>query len=68
MPSDEVAIPSRFARARPSDARSMPIIAASRNGPSLRLILIIKSVPMLPDPMIATGNSCELTTFLLMDY
>ena len=46
----------------------LPIIAASRSGPPLRLILIIKSVPMLPDPMIATGKSWDLTTFLLVDY
>ncbi len=34
----------------------MPTIAATLNGPSLRRILIIRSVPMLPDPMMATGQ------------
>ena len=34
----------------------MPTIAATLNGPSLRSILIIRSVPMLPEPTTATGQ------------
>ncbi|NIH96839.1 hypothetical protein FHU31_003829 [Mycolicibacterium fluoranthenivorans] len=34
----------------------MPTIAAMVNGPSLRMILIMRSVPMLPEPMTATGH------------
>ncbi len=42
----------RPARASPSDAGSMPTMAATCSAGDNRLILIIRSVPMLPDPMI----------------
>ena len=43
----------------------MPTIAAIVSGPSLRRILIIRSVPMLPEPMMATGQpSCVDMVFL----
>ena len=35
----------------------MPTMAPTVRGPSLRRILIIRSVPMLPEPMMATGHS-----------
>jgi hypothetical protein len=55
-PSAVVGTPIRAARARPSDAGSMPTMAPTVKGPSLRRILIIRSVPMLPEPMMATGQ------------
>src|SRR5688572_28800854 len=61
-PSTVVATPMRRARARPSDAGSMPTMAATVRGPPARLILIIRSVPMLPEPMIATW--CGMSAFL----
>src|SRR5271165_2059874 len=68
MPCEEVGTPSRLARARPSDSGSMPIIAAIVNGPAVRRILIIRSVPMLPEPMIATGNRSVFMKLLLYSY
>jgi hypothetical protein len=41
------------ARARPSEAGSMPTIAAISRCLPPRMILIMRSVPMLPEPMIA---------------
>ena len=57
IPSAVIGTPMRLARANPSESGSMPTIAPIVSGPSLRRILIIRSVPMLPDPMIATGHS-----------
>jgi len=52
-PSCVTATPMRAARARPSELGSMPTIAAISMCLPCRRILIIRSVPMLPDPMIA---------------
>src|SRR5216684_1229222 len=52
MPSGVASTPRLRARARPSLAGSMPIRAASSSC-SERRIFIIRSVPMLPEPMIA---------------
>ena len=46
--------PSAAARARPSDAGSMPTIAPISSVCDRRMTLIIRSVPILPEPMIAT--------------
>ena len=54
MPSWMVATPRRPAIARPSDCGSMPIRAATSSDSEVRMILIIRSVPILPEPMIAT--------------
>src|SRR5690606_19333124 len=55
MPSLVVRTPRRAARARPSDCGSTPTSAAISSAPLvLRRILIIRSVPILPEPMIAT--------------
>ncbi|MNR24328.1 hypothetical protein D3C85_1414010 [compost metagenome] len=53
-PSWVTATPMRWARARPSEAGSMPTMTAISRCLALRRILIIKSVPMLPEPMMAT--------------
>ncbi len=55
IPSAVVATPKRSARAKPSEFGSIPTMATTSRGPSLRRILIIKSVPMFPEPMMATG-------------
>src|SRR5271167_920296 len=55
MPSWVVGTPSRLARARPSDCGSMPTIAPISRFFEVRITLIIRSVPILPDPMIAQG-------------
>ncbi len=70
MPCEEVGTPRRLARASPSESGSIPTIAAISNKPApppgvapdplRRRILIIRSVPMLPEPMIATGNRSVL--------
>ncbi len=44
----------RRARARPSEAGSIPAIATMRSDFDRRSTLIIRSVPMLPDPITAT--------------
>ena len=54
IPSWVVAIPSPAARFSPSDAGSIPTNAAISSVEDVRMILIIRSVPMLPEPMIAT--------------
>jgi hypothetical protein len=53
-PSDVVGTFIRWARARPSESGSMPTIAPISSTSECRMTLIIRSVPMLPDPMIAT--------------
>ena len=53
-PSWVIATPMRAARARPSEAGSMPTIAPISRCRALRRILIIRSVPILPEPMMAT--------------
>ncbi len=53
-PSWVVATFSRRARARPSESGSMPAMAAISRDSDSRRTLIIRSVPMLPDPMTAT--------------
>ena len=53
-PSWVVATPMRAARARPSEAGSIPTMAPISRCLALRKILIIRSVPMLPEPMMAT--------------
>jgi hypothetical protein len=59
-----VGTPIRAARAKPSEAGSMPAIAPTVSGPSLRRILIIRSVPMLPEPTMATGQlRCGVMAF-----
>src|SRR5581483_11938018 len=52
MPLSVVAIPSSRARASPSDVGSIPTSQVSSSH-SLRSSLYIRSVPMLPEPMIA---------------
>ena len=52
-PSCVVATPMRAARARPSEAGSMPTIAPISMCLPWRRILIIRSVPMLPLPTMA---------------
>ncbi|GAA1642713.1 hypothetical protein GCM10009679_54600 [Saccharothrix algeriensis] len=49
-----VATPSRAARASPSDSGSIPTIATIRSDSLNRNTLIIRSVPMFPDPITAT--------------
>src|SRR5258708_32822056 len=46
--------PIRLARANPSDEASTPTRAPISSDVDFRKTLIIKSVPMLPDPMMAT--------------
>jgi hypothetical protein len=53
-PSCVVATPMRLARARPSESGSTPTITATCKVGEVRRILIMRSVPMLPDPMMAT--------------
>src|SRR5699024_3937771 len=62
MPSAVVATPSRAARAKPSDSGSMPTSAAISRLSPWRRILIIRSVPILPEPITAT-----LTLLLTFD-
>ncbi len=59
-PSAVVGTPIRLARARPSDSASIPTIAPISRCSALRSTLIMRSVPMLPEPMIATGHFCAL--------
>ncbi len=53
-PSDVIGTPKRAARARPSDSGSMPTMAPISRVSERRSTLIIRSVPMLPEPMTAT--------------
>src|SRR5882762_7881247 len=53
-PSAVVATFSRAARANPSEAASMPTIAPNSRFCDTRITLIIRSVPILPDPIAAT--------------
>ena len=53
MPPAVVVTPSLVARASPSDTGSIPTIAAISRTLERRMILIIRSVPILPEPMIA---------------
>ena len=53
-PAAVVGTPSRLALASPSEAGSMPTIAAISSIWDSRITLIMRSVPMLPDPMMAT--------------
>ena len=59
-PVEIAATPRRAARARPSDSGSMPTMALTARIPLPRMILIIRSVPMLPEPMIAAGTPCGM--------
>src|SRR5450830_841106 len=59
-PSWVVDTPRRRARARPSEAASMPTITAISRCWPWRRILIIRSVPILPEPMMATFFLCSL--------
>ena len=54
-PRSVVALPSARARARPSDVGSAPATPASSSAGFL-ITLYIRSVPMLPDPRIATWS------------
>jgi hypothetical protein len=54
MPSVVVAKPSCRARAKPSESGIMPAISIGRRR-ALRLSLYMRSVPMLPEPRIATA-------------
>ena len=54
MPPAVIGTPIRSARASPSEAASMPTIAPISSVSDTRRTLIIRSVPMFPDPMIAT--------------
>src|SRR5262245_51943793 len=53
-PSGVVGMPRRAARARPSEAGSMPTMAPISSTSDRRETLIIRSVPILPEPMMAT--------------
>src|SRR6185312_8786460 len=55
-------MPNLRARSRPSDFGSMPTSAAISSTGELRRILIIKSVPILPEPIMATlsGRAAEI--------
>ena len=53
MPSCVTGTSSRAARASPSEFGSMPTIAPISRFSDMRMILIIRSVPILPEPMIA---------------
>src|SRR5882672_11966824 len=55
-PSWVANIPRRRARASPSESGSTPTMAPIWSALPWRMTLIIKSVPMFPDPMIATFN------------
>ena len=58
----------RAARASPSESGSIPTIAPISRCCAVRMTLIIRSVPMLPDPMIATfvlPISCSSVLLLL---
>src|SRR5690554_1425575 len=48
-----VSKPKRAARAKPSEFGSTPTIAPISTYLALRMILIIRSVPILPEPMMA---------------
>src|SRR5215207_7695692 len=63
-PSAVVGMPSRFARAKPSDAGSTPTMAPSSMCFAWRSILTMRSVPMLPGPTMA-AFSFSLTSSLL---
>src|ERR1700751_864445 len=64
-PRAVVGTPMRAARARPSEAGSTPTIAATVRGPSARTILIMRWVPMFPEPMMATGHlHCDVMVLL----
>ena len=54
IPSWVVATPSRWARANPSDWGAMPTSAPTSSTSDVRITLIIRSVPILPEPMMAT--------------
>src|ERR1700758_2774231 len=62
-PSAVVAMFSWRARARPSKSESMPTIAATSSDSDNRSTFIIRSVPMLPDPMMATLVLCTGRSF-----
>src|SRR5712691_11452958 len=62
-PSWVANIPRRRARASPSESGSTPTMALIWSAPPWRMTLIIKSVPMFPDPMIATFNCCIYLSF-----
>ncbi|KAM9862958.1 hypothetical protein ACI1US_01198 [Leucobacter sp. BZR 635] len=54
MPSCVVGMPRRAARASPSEAGSMPTIAPISSVSLRRITLNMRSVPMLPGPIMAT--------------
>ncbi|MNT20718.1 hypothetical protein D3C72_1560330 [compost metagenome] len=55
MPCAVTGTPMREARARPSEAGSMPTMVPIVRCRPWRMTLIIRSVPILPEPMMATG-------------
>src|SRR5258706_3009440 len=54
MPPASAGTPIRRARARPSDSGSIPTSAPISRTVEVRSTLIIRSVPMFPEPRIAT--------------
>ena len=54
MPPSVTGTPMRLARARPSDSGSMPTSAPISRRFEVRRTLIMRSVPILPEPMIPT--------------
>src|SRR5438105_6818 len=69
MPATLARMPSERARASPSELGSMPASRTSSICPGCFSSLYIKSLPMLPEPIMATltrlsGESCHSITFL----
>ena len=66
IPSCVVAMPCARAIARPSEAGSIPTTTASSMFWGYLIIFIIKSVPMLPEPMIAALTRAMAFSFGLL--
>ena len=54
IPLSVISIPNVFARARPSEFGSIPTRTAMSKTVDVRIILIIRSVPIFPEPIMAT--------------
>ena len=60
-PSAVIAAPIRLARANPSEFGSIPTMATHLSDLLLRMILIMRSVPILPEPIMATPTGACLS-------